>query len=61
MHHPMPHIVSATRPQAFLDPIHQRAHRRRVVRPRQRPREIVCLAQAFTRKVVAEARAEVGG
>jgi len=54
-------MVSATRPEAFLDPIHQRAHHHRVVRPRQRPREIVCLAQTFTRKVVAEARAEVGG
>jgi hypothetical protein len=40
-------MVSATRPEAFLDPIHQRAHRHRVVRHRQPPRKIVCLAQAF--------------
>ena len=34
MHHAMPHRRQCVMPAAFLDPIHQSAHRRRVIRRR---------------------------
>jgi len=43
----MPHRCQRDPPESFLDPIHQRAHRRRVVRRRQRPGEVVRLIQAL--------------
>ena len=40
MHHAMPHRSQRDPPEALLDPIHQRAHRRRVVRRSQRPEKL---------------------
>ena len=47
MHHAMPHRGQCLAPAALLDPIHQNADRRRVVRRRHRPREVVRGVQAF--------------
>ncbi len=47
MHHAMPHRGQCITPAAFLDPIHQSAHRHRVIRRRHRPRKVVRLVQAF--------------
>ena len=47
MHDAMPHRGQGHPSQALLDPIHQRAYGRRMVRRRQRPREVVCLARTL--------------
>ena len=47
MHHAMSHRGQRNPPEAFLDPIHQRARRRPVVGRRYRPGEVVLLAQTF--------------
>ena len=47
MHHAMSHRGQCITPDAFLDPIHQSAHRHRVIRRRHRPRKVVRLVQAF--------------
>ena len=47
MHHAMPHRGQRIAPDAFLDPIHQHAHRRRVIRRRHRPRKVVRRVHAF--------------
>ena len=47
MHHAMSYRSQCITSAAFLDPIHQSAHRRRVIRRRHWPREVVRLVQAF--------------
>jgi hypothetical protein len=46
----MPHCGQCITPAAFLDPIHQSAHRRRVIRRRHQSRKVVSLVQAFHAK-----------
>ena len=47
MHHAMPHRGQGFTPAAFLDPIHQSAHRRRVIRRRHRARKVVRQVRAL--------------
>jgi len=47
MHDAMSHRSQCIMPAPFLDPIHQNAHRRSVIRSRHEPRDVVRLLQAF--------------
>ena len=47
MHHAMSNRGQCVTPDAFLDPIHQSAHRHCVIRRRHRPRKVVRLIRAF--------------
>jgi hypothetical protein len=47
MHYAMPHRSQSITPAALFDPIHQSAHRYRVIRRCHWPRKIVRLAYAF--------------
>ena len=47
MHHAMPHRGQCVTPAVFLDPLHQSADCRRVIRRRHRPRKIVRRVRAL--------------
>jgi hypothetical protein len=53
MHHAMPHRGQCITPAAFLDPIHQSAHRRRVIRRRHGREKLSAWFKPFTRKVAS--------
>jgi len=47
MDHAVPHRSQSGAPASFLDPIHQGAHRHRVIRRLHRPQKVVRLVQAL--------------